>query len=959
MLLLKLLPLQKPKLLKAWETTGVAPPATAESTNTYQNDLEAGPDVTASKASNEIPITPRTLKAQGYSEVASVEDAELVKSDVDDPTPDDNNTRSLENITASESRCNGEHTTNDGKCYSVMLVSSNLLMRALETKEQTDLKPKTPPSVAATCFEQGHSRLSSAFTCNSFIGQYTPRTPPSTYGTEFHGSGSLRRRTSAPALLSFLKSKSDSSLKKPYFLELKPTKPPVHAQDDAASETSYGSDTVEGWKAAYYSHEQMHENEMADLRDDHEAEIKNLSEEKDEVIDDLKAQLAEKQARQMKIIRDRNDAQSQLKKQKEVLNQAVSTAQNKQQEFDLLKAEYDALSHSYTNFANGQENTISSLNEVIDSLRSQLACQPNAFAGHRLLPPPGFDFNGGIGVHADNEATREIEQLRQQVAEIAQDRKRLRVANKECKHQWEQVHMKWARLSKATEHDEATTAELNGTLKNKDRALAQMAKDNGELSTEVKTLKDYMKHNDKQSAARITDLDNQVKSLKAAYLFKKAMKAQYQRYSENLLSTLRTRLYNDDVIKELSDIHQISQEENNFLAHTADAQMGRIERMQRGVALLADDLHGKTATNDRHVAKIKGLQDAKARVTMDFNRADMRLDTIIHEHRMNLACKDAIIADREAKLQATNQKLEGIAKTILKDKEFVLFNSAIADVRRAEDCIDGLTRTIHGLQDQLAIKNYAKEFDDDLEDDVEYRLAEYKNRTYLSECKVLDHQQTIHSLENQVLRFAEEQAPPNVQHMLAEANQKINELHQDNTTLRNQYASELKKVVMSSGWQHCVNRMRTLGKDLWRWLNLVEALLRQHGLLERIQEADQKFREKLADRSIALLGAGDESDEEQVETGEGENEEADEEEQAGEEDGSTDSEGVSETALDAATHTRGPELEHQADDWLQQLEEVAAQIPSPRKTAETGSINEEVTISAYYAGYDNDLYDED
>lgn len=448
------------------------------------------------------------------------------------------------------------------------------------------------------------------------------------------------------------------------------------------------------WEKVVEMMEKRHENEVADLREEHEVNVDEKNEEIRRLQRHLKMAHKKCERTQMRVnglLEGHSALKTQIQSSEQTLQEVVASSQALQAQYDELKSKQDSTEEL------AQDPPLEG---------------PSTQASEQEIKP------GDSGpVH--NEEDRDINQLRQGLLLMATD---LAKAHDENRAYASQIY----ELRRALEANPKIDIGLQTVVEYKDKELRDLQTTASECTIAFNRLEKKSAEDSKLANEEIAALQTQLADDKSSISTLQTSKDQFQAWSEQILAMLKGKVYQNDLIEAMDGYFQTTVKDNQILASGGKAQADQIEEMFQSMSTLrAESLQAKRLLEEK--------EDLCAELTADMREKEnelgglqIKLEAFEHDHEKVLAEKNGAIAAME---REAAQILEGVQH---------LMDSTADESSRAYIQLK--------KQEAASAEARSREYFNDI-NKLQQQLAELQQEDRLQKCIVYYNQQKYHQDE--------------------------------------------------------------------------------------------------------------------------------------------------------------------------------------------------------------------
>ena len=481
----------------------------------------------------------------------------------------------------------------------------------------------------------------------------------------------------------------------------------LHPSDARASLQS--SNDRATWELVIEMMEKRHENEVADLNEEHKIEI----DERDKKIHRLEGQIKRartKNERTQMQVNDLREGQTKLKSQVDASHQALQQATAVS---EALQAQYDELKDK-------SEITITTSD------------QPQSPHGQQEITAEATNQEGGV-------SEDEMGQFRQAYLAIAADLNQALADN----------HRLFAEaydLKQALEKDPDRDPGVQMLIGHKDQALRDLHATAWQCSIELRKLQKESSENIKLAKKEIKRLRTQVLDKNRSVACLHSSMSEYKEVSESILAMLKGRVYPNDLIQGMEDYYQAALKDNRILSTGSMKQSDQIDELYETLgSLRADFLQTKRSLDEKDDLYDQIQRDMREKEN-ELGVVQMKLECLEHDHAKAVDEKDREIAEANRLMVRVEENVSQMINGSLDDCQlhFLLLKAeekqrAVTRCQEAMNEIGELRQRLQDRESQDALNTCLQYFNDQKyqQDAARLRKIEEELRSVHDEMQLL------------------------------------------------------------------------------------------------------------------------------------------------------------------------------------------------------------------------------
>lgn len=400
------------------------------------------------------------------------------------------------------------------------------------------------------------------------------------------------------------------------------------APEDVAIRLSSQSGNDEAtWKTVVKMMETRHDNDFADLKEEHAVTVAELKEEIECLQGKLTAadQHKEKtQKRVTRLLRGQTGLMAQVNGSKAALQEAISASQTLQAQHDELKEKYEEVLLAHENTP--QPSSTQSGDETI---------------------------NTECPVHEHKVLEQELAQTNRAFQEMGAD---LSKALDENRLRSNEVYQLKQALEQHPEHDIG----LQKVIEYKDHMLQTLETRAGQCLSDYNKLQKKSTEDKDLADEEISRLNAQLTEKNSLISQLRSSVEEHKKTSDGVLTTLQENGDSNDLIKSIEIVFQARRSEDYILTVGIKKLEGEIDEMHGEMGRLRADLLEAKRSSDEKDDLCKDLQQAVREKEAELGNLQMENDILQHDTEKVVEEKERSLAEAEKRNEAVTEHLEKV-----------------------------------------------------------------------------------------------------------------------------------------------------------------------------------------------------------------------------------------------------------------------------------------------------------
>ncbi len=458
-----------------------------------------------------------------------------------------------------------------------------------------------------------------------------------------------------------------------------------------------GNDNA-AWEKAIEMIEKRHENDVADLKEEHELEVQ----ERDKTIQRLEGQLksAEKKNERMRmrvngLLEGHSALKTEVEAAKEALQDVIGATQ-------VLQAQYDELKRKYESSITGPGHDDPVEGGSIPPIEQETEA---ATDGCEYLP-------------------EDLDQLRHAFRNMASD---LFKALEENRNRWGEVYQ----LRRALEQDPAHDIGLQQVVEYKDQKIRELETTASECSVALDKLERESSKDMHLAHEEISRLRDQIAEKSSAVSVLRTSRAKFQDVAEDILDMLKGKVYPNDLIQAMEVYYQTAISDNKTLASGSKKLADQVDEMHETITTLRGEvLEAKRSSEEKDALCEQLTQDIREKEN-EVGSLEVKLEALQHDYDQLGQEKRQTIADLERGVENVSEKVDQLLDATLDERNRVYVQlkeheTSLADARSQELFAENetLRRQLQDLQQQDELGICLGYFTDIKQEQMAARLKE-------------------------------------------------------------------------------------------------------------------------------------------------------------------------------------------------------------------------------------------
>lgn len=429
------------------------------------------------------------------------------------------------------------------------------------------------------------------------------------------------RKTSEPTLLNAGETNCQDSLQQETSQQTD-----IPAKRTASGVSSEVANGDAAWDFITEMMETRHNNDVADLKEDHALEVAECRYEIECLQRELESankKAKKTQERVEELLRGHVDLKAQADTCQEALQQVKSTSQVLQTQYDELKEKHE----------------------------ESLACD------NTPLPPPTQPGDQNTGaecpLHDHKFLEQDLVQSQRACQAMAVD---LNEAHEENRLRSNEVYELRRALELHPEHDIG----LQKVIEYKNHMLQELEAKAGRCFSDLTN--SQKKHAEDKDLAyeQITSLKAQLAKKTSAILQLWSLRKEYKEVSEGILAMLQKKIHANEFVQAMQSYFQVATSENQILSAGIKSKEEQVDKMNREISRLRADLLQAKRSSDEKDGICKDLQQNMREKKAEIGNLQMEYDMLQHDSEQVIQERDRSLAEAEKRTEVVSNELERV-----------------------------------------------------------------------------------------------------------------------------------------------------------------------------------------------------------------------------------------------------------------------------------------------------------
>lgn len=380
------------------------------------------------------------------------------------------------------------------------------------------------------------------------------------------------------------------------------------------------------WQTLVDIMETRHENDVADLKEDHALMVAGLNEEIARLQSELTVtnrKWAKTQKRFKGLLQGYTDLKAEVNTSKEALQQVTSASQALQVQYDELKEKHD--------------------NSLVHNNAIQL---PLSQSGQQAI-------NAECSLPEHQSLEQDLNQSRWALHAMAVD---LNKALDENRLRSGEIYQLKRALEEHPEHDIG----LAKVIEYKDKMLQDLQATAGKCSMDLDKLQKQSSEDKDLARDEISSLNAQLARKSSLISWLRSSVNDYQVVSEDILGMLQKKAYPNDLIQAMDSYFQVATNDNRILAAGSMRQEKQIEEMYGEISKLQADLLQAKRSSDEKDDLCKHVQQDLREQEAKMGSLEMELERLQHDLQQAVEEKEGSVAEAKRRMAVMADNLEKV-----------------------------------------------------------------------------------------------------------------------------------------------------------------------------------------------------------------------------------------------------------------------------------------------------------
>lgn len=445
------------------------------------------------------------------------------------------------------------------------------------------------------------------------------------------------------------------------------------------------------WREIVRSQANNHAKKMADIRENHDAEIEAVRKGHKEAIDtaDSCKTMLERRIEALVQAQAKFDKDSEAKDI--MLQNVANTCQALQDNFDDLNTKHEAVLLDQSRIVGTLQEKNARLLGVILSMQAK-----EEASTHETNPPNQIEATlSGV------EARKDMEQ---QLKDALKSKGILAKGLADAQRQSVYLGGRVRQLRRALEQSPNEVANIKGVIELKDRMFYDLERKASEYFIALMESKENSSKAKQLAEKETASLKAQIDHNQICISALEDSKSTLQRHWEDVRGIFQKKVLQSDFNRAMNDFYQLAIDDNTFLKAEVKRQASqisckdlRIMSLQVMVQDIEKSLHAREETGEE-------LRLATCSKDAEIWRLQIRLDEITLEHQDTCAGKDYQIADLSERLQRCFNRTLGMAEASRDDRERSFIRKKEDEIQALEGRCRDLMADKDDLYEQLNVQ---------------------------------------------------------------------------------------------------------------------------------------------------------------------------------------------------------------------------------------------------------------
>ena len=413
-----------------------------------------------------------------------------------------------------------------------------------------------------------------------------------------------------------------------------------------------------------------------------------------------------------------------------LLQQTISVTQKLQSEYDDLKQQVENMDCGTTDAPSATEEylqkenarwfaIISSMQNVgqagqITALKQQLHAKDIEFAS----------------------AKDEVNNLKSELDEVKNQNRMMTETFADNQRGFDDQFARMTHIQEYMENDPSNTPDAHRDLEYKDKLYSELEKRSADCAGELRKVKMQRVLEQDNSSRKIVHLEAELKSVEMALQKMASRKEKYRMSNEEILSMLKQRLTQNNIVKAISDyFDEVRADNASLCASSEELELELIHRRGQ-VYDLTEACYRSDQQSEEQKERFDSLEQEKSAAENKVVELEIQRDFVSQEHGEFVTDKDAEIADLNETIAQGEEYIKHLQSTTANERQAVVLRHKDHIIRQQRTELIEVKKLTATLKQQTAEQYY-----------IDQRNAQF---AYLAERKDKMRQKRVENLTNEV-----------------------------------------------------------------------------------------------------------------------------------------------------------------------------------------------------------------